>query len=756
MTYERIQEGYVSLGGTDFAYAKPWKWWLSYGLRAAQGAFGLFVSFLLIIQSDRTFDLLLNFTGIAFVSELDDLAFFLANRQFFGSKIQEEAQEIITKRYQVSKTGRSTYWKRCSRGFLLLLVAIWIFVGFAIVWRKQASNSFLCTNIYVEFSDSVVPSLGTHTGQYHINNGKDVVNSPGGRSSYYETRGRDDGGGSDRGLLGYCQDENVWTFSSSQETADPCDKYLAKSSVTDTFDVLDTSSQPWYSRDGIPLDVVQLSCPKVEASSRHRCDPGTFPASGRGGCRVACERLEILESSGFASDGGARAWSTYYEMLIDSGVNVAPISAYEHPIYWGVSQPSAIDLVLFTGRRWVLTDSSQIRGIHNSTDMGSVTEFFQNDLFHASEISFSNSSRPVAFISETVNAANDPLSPTGLRWYHAFYSSDRSTIQEFPSADVTRPSDAVFSCTVCNDDTNPCLYEGTCDAATGTCSCNHGATGNLCEIRPIGNGECDTFFNNEAHAYDGGDCCGGSCDSPACNELLNASRYGDCVSPGVRGYPNCVDPEMIPLSINLNFTNMWASIELTCDQKRYFFAPTGVDCPFPLVPPHRELIEEVVVSDGADCRLVFGYKGSGTLLGYYSLEIIYGVGTKLEHSIGSLGPVVDVPRLSETNWTYAVRIPVLWSCLLEQAMEELQFDLDVLSEIATEVSAIYWMDNFVKEGTVCGSNNFDQQYAVAVMSFSGWFEPSRYCENTNIVRCNAEGSVLSITAETSSSSLGKF
>ena len=60
-----MNEGYVNLD--NLRNSSPMKWWFAMILRSFLGSFGLFVAFLLIVESDNVFDLLLNFTGVAFI-----------------------------------------------------------------------------------------------------------------------------------------------------------------------------------------------------------------------------------------------------------------------------------------------------------------------------------------------------------------------------------------------------------------------------------------------------------------------------------------------------------------------------------------------------------------------------------------------------------------------------------------------------------------------------------------------------------------
>ena len=63
--------------GTFGPNTTKFKWVLSLVLRAAEGLIGLFVTFMLIMQSKTVLDLLLNFTAMEFVSLLDDGAFLM-------------------------------------------------------------------------------------------------------------------------------------------------------------------------------------------------------------------------------------------------------------------------------------------------------------------------------------------------------------------------------------------------------------------------------------------------------------------------------------------------------------------------------------------------------------------------------------------------------------------------------------------------------------------------------------------------------
>ena len=67
---------------------------LSCIFRGIQGTLAMFVVLLLIITSNTVVDLLLNFTAVNFISELDDYAFELAVSGEFNEALEEESERI--------------------------------------------------------------------------------------------------------------------------------------------------------------------------------------------------------------------------------------------------------------------------------------------------------------------------------------------------------------------------------------------------------------------------------------------------------------------------------------------------------------------------------------------------------------------------------------------------------------------------------------------------------------------------------------
>lgn len=59
-----------------------------------QGLLVLFISFVVIVQSDHVIDLFKDFSALTVISQLDDLVFFLARAEFIGRNLKSEAMKV--------------------------------------------------------------------------------------------------------------------------------------------------------------------------------------------------------------------------------------------------------------------------------------------------------------------------------------------------------------------------------------------------------------------------------------------------------------------------------------------------------------------------------------------------------------------------------------------------------------------------------------------------------------------------------------
>lgn len=126
--------------------------------------------------------------------------------------------------------------------------------------------------------------------------------------------------------------------------------------------------------------------------------------------------------------------------------------------------------------------------------------------------------------------------PVGLKWDTV---TNQGSLQNALISAPVVPS--ILLCSKCQGVSNPCFYSNTC--LEGKCQCDNGATGRLCQLPPVGNGFCDTFFNTPEFKYDGGDCCEATCVSHS-NHLCGGRTVGNLSSLSF-GFPFCKDPKVL-------------------------------------------------------------------------------------------------------------------------------------------------------------------------------------------------------------------
>lgn len=469
-----------------------------------QGMLCVVVTIVLIIYTDNVFDLLLNFTAVMFVSELDELVFYMARHGYLGRKAEKLAKDVQETEFQQADM-------QGMRGNLhVYLFVILLLVGYAFfvyVANLQYNHWSLPTIIKAEFGDTIDPSLSLYSGCYRL------VPTDGWEArvdyvSFQTGRGR--------GRFAYCNNDiRSWTFTPLhfQEGTDVCDSaYLASTEERATsFDLLDAKGDQWKFQTGNPISNFQLIEVVEEEHVERECGDSSFFELQE---TEVCPILTMAsEKEGFSGD---RDWSRdFYMLMLDD----KPASFYQRPIYIGeYTDPNeGLEVVFFTGRRWLFTSAKYLvmerdNAIKNVTQADLVDPKFVFELLNGNPDDSDDDAgtrlinREVgayAFITEAIDQGSDTGTPLGLRWYHTRYADN--AWDTFPYADISRPTDAVLSCGKCNSFSNPCRFEGVC-RDDGTCDCKHGATGKLCEIKPLGDGICHPFFNRGPDKYDGGDC----------------------------------------------------------------------------------------------------------------------------------------------------------------------------------------------------------------------------------------------------------
>jgi hypothetical protein len=515
MSMKLLRDGYRPLYFEDFEGATRTKWAMSIVLRAFEGLLGLFVTFLLVMQSENVLDLLLNFSAMEFVSLLDEGGFTLIKQGFVGSEMRKVAKRVSRTYYHVPHGKHKAL---SSAAFLILLIGAMI-GAWGVIYSRQLQGDFVCDRIFVQLDDGFVPTLGAFSGLYNVN--KDRVIH--GRVTYESSLE------GDRSIIGYCPEEGAWTFAIRSDEdddgeADPCD-WVAKSSESASFDVASTASLQWFVKTTesriVPMESYQVQCYDCENVNDFCGEHGVCKNNAcvcdeeRYGLRcefqAPCSSLAIDERNlGFVS---SRAFGREYTQLEDVQVYNRPV--YTSPIARLEDEEESVDIIdimIFTGNRWVLTSTSALEAFDASANVIAQLEPYL-ETFHAYYSNYRFS-----FISEAVyidTTTDIRASPLGLVWYHATAMDEGSldTMTGIPAPDTRRETiEPNLLCAICDQLQNPCLFDAICQD-DGICGCTQGSTGRLCQIPPLSNGRCDEFFNSAEFEFDGGDCCGSTCHS---------------------------------------------------------------------------------------------------------------------------------------------------------------------------------------------------------------------------------------------------
>ncbi len=468
------------------------------------------------------------------------MVFELATEGFLGRTLKKETKKLSNNSYYVGRENANSYSATLISiaYFVVLLTAF--FAGFGVIWGKQTNGMYLCQQIFSQFSDEKLPTLGTYTGLFY----KHPTAKFGDRLSYRSYKGtRND---AEPGpLLAYCKNETNprWTLSLTENGSnasewDPCKDWLVASSESESFNVLSTTSSPWVinaANRAAPLTHHFLACYdcthvknfcggsgeciKDDGDDYHRCNC-TDCYGFRCEYSDPCETVEVNQHN----DGFPWQFASKYDRLEGAEMYDRPV----YPVYTHTNTSEDgkhTDFILFTGERWIMSTL-------NSTDKDGLLLYFSE---------LQNSDYEAVYESEHVYfadvlGADQKASPVNLKWRR---SSDDASIQ---------PLRTEFFCAntfKCNNETDLCHNGAKC-LDDGTCDCDGRFSGSRCQFSPdsFSDGRCDVDYID--FDYDGGDCCDNRCKSTQNNicgkEGLGYIDKGYPSPPCASGWSNGADP----------------------------------------------------------------------------------------------------------------------------------------------------------------------------------------------------------------------
>jgi hypothetical protein len=343
----------------DVPHASELKWYLANVLRFIVGSLGVIVAFFFICQGIDVLDLFLDFAVVQFVSELDEIGFYLADTGILASQLQRDAENVKKVRMDY-KTDASSQKKQSLSS--IKLYAYILFMPWIVIKIKQHSGLYFqaeCQQFQIWFEPnsynffrSKCPLLkGTEREcpekwesdlgvaanglQYQAFN--DIyyaaVDDDGGlifenhRPVYYQrstkntdfrltSEGEIDEFPGPPGKISYCKSINAWVFSIKGVAkgigAQDC-SWLMRSPETNKFHLSEVAESDWLVWTGVitetNVDITCLECRPSEnvivgcnyhgtCSSEEICSCQDDWLGYRCETCTACKALEIVGSPG--------------------------------------------------------------------------------------------------------------------------------------------------------------------------------------------------------------------------------------------------------------------------------------------------------------------------------------------------------------------------------------------------------------------------------------------------------------------------
>ncbi|KAL3910486.1 MAG: hypothetical protein SGARI_002101, partial [Bacillariaceae sp.] len=244
---ERMHEGYDKVVMQQAPHATKCKFIMAYSFQFISGALFQVVIFLLIVQSTTVISMLLNFAALSFITEIDDVAFSLAERGYFSMSIKNTCH-VVTELKTPNTKGP---WMR---RIFLLVILVTVLAGYTGIYVRQETGSYLCNRLGVQFGDEILSELPLYSGVYFVDKKKREND----RYVYSDEV-------SGWNLFRYCRSEGAWVFgyididSVDDETfnlfVEDIDNYydlicdpvnwLSKSPSTRSFSILDVKPSDW-------------------------------------------------------------------------------------------------------------------------------------------------------------------------------------------------------------------------------------------------------------------------------------------------------------------------------------------------------------------------------------------------------------------------------------------------------------------------------------------------------------------------------
>lgn len=458
-----------------------WKWYMANFLRFAVGSLGLVVTFIFIIQEEGDpLDLFLNFAAVQFVSELDEIAYSLAEQGVLHAELKKATGVVCEVKLNL-KGKTKLEWKSYFYAFLGAIA----FVAWIILVARQQLNYYVrplyetqcqsfemklgdltedfsynffsrCSN-YEDDDEKRCPEIwetdlnatiryNSFNDIYHAarnNEGKLVLEDR--RPVYYQrnTRGMSFSLGEPSygqendgpnpfppGKIRYCQNIGAWVFTikgvRKGASANDC-SWLLKSPETEANNLAEVPEEDWVVWDGSYLTETTVDITCIECSAPVDC---TF----QGVCKPDTKMCECHEPRmGFQCETCAR-WEKMTIDLTNVDVKETTFDALPSKLNVEILKKNNVnrteiygnpvfyskeesDQIPSIGNYWVMINTGSRYAIYHMKIPSKVSLHDYLQNFHSSWTTYQDSEPLVE--SEI---ADGPLLNFNVRWY--YYNSD--------------------------------------------------------------------------------------------------------------------------------------------------------------------------------------------------------------------------------------------------------------------------------------------------------------------------------------------
>ena len=192
------------------------KWEASNLMRMAEGLLVISVCFVFIVQSTTVIDLFLDFAGVAFVSELDDVAFRLADRGFLGVAAKRLADKVLMCKAHNEEKGehRGMKIRKAARVVLFATIALVMWIGLSYFAREQDVLNWACKSVSLTIGEAKLVRYRSFSGTYILTGRRHAK-----RAVYVQEQGEGSA------FLAYCEETNRWTVYNNPLHFDDDDYY---------------------------------------------------------------------------------------------------------------------------------------------------------------------------------------------------------------------------------------------------------------------------------------------------------------------------------------------------------------------------------------------------------------------------------------------------------------------------------------------------------------------------------------------------